>query len=56
MASVVVGVVPHVNETASRGSLLGATGMLWMTCVLLYGIWKLVFNVIFPAIEKARTK
>jgi hypothetical protein len=42
------------DANPGRGALLAATGMLWMTGVLLTGIWKLVFSVVVPALERSR--
>ncbi len=43
------------DANSGRGSLLAVTGMVWMTAVLLLGIWKLVFSVILPAMERVRS-
>jgi hypothetical protein len=44
------------DANPGRGAAIATTGTLWMLGVLLFGIWKLVFSVIFPAIERAREK
>jgi hypothetical protein len=51
-----VGGATWEDANPGRGAAIATTGTLWMLGVLLFGIWKLVFSIIFPAIEKARQK
>ena len=42
------------DANPGRGSLLAATGILWMTGMLLAIIWKLMFSVLIPLVTKGR--